>query len=90
MRLTPNPDAPGAEAEPLDPADPGPFARLAGEQLVRVNPDGTALVRAQDGREMTVGPGWLAVVPDGGVPGRDTAFAEPRCVGGPLSQWKAA
>jgi hypothetical protein len=89
MRLTRNPDAPDAEAEPWDPADPGPFARLAGGQFVRA--DGNqALVRTQSGAELVIGPGWLAVLPDGGAPGSDTEFAEPRSVGGPLSRWAAA
>jgi hypothetical protein len=86
MRLAARPVT--ASAEPWDPADPGPFRALAGSQFLRADGD-RAVVRTQSGREMSIDPGWLVILPDGGGDG-DAAFAEPRNVGGPLSTWEAA
>ncbi|HMH94020.1 MAG TPA: hypothetical protein VK586_23440 [Streptosporangiaceae bacterium] len=52
------------EAEAFDPENPGPFIRLAGDRLIRIA-GGTALVREEDGHEMTVYRGWLVIRPDG-------------------------
>lgn len=52
------------EAAVFDPADPGKFAELAGDQFVRLDGD-TAVIRTLAGNEMTAYPGWLAVRLDG-------------------------
>lgn len=52
------------DAEAFDPENPEPFIALAGDRLIAVE-GGTARVREEDGHEMTVYPGWLAIRPDG-------------------------
>lgn len=51
----------------FDPADPGPFAALAGERLVAVTGE-AAVVRTQGGDLLTVRQGWVVIVPDGEGP----------------------
>jgi hypothetical protein len=67
MRVTSNPVPITAEAEPFDPVNPEPFARLAGPDFIRIE-DGTAIVRDQDGNEDVIRPGWLVIRPDRGGP----------------------
>jgi hypothetical protein len=71
----------GAEAEPFDPGNVTPeFLALAGDQFLRVNPDGTATVRLEGGVEMEIYRGWLAVRPDGSGPGQ-AGFITPENIG---------
>lgn len=55
------------EFTPWDPSDPAPFTAAAGSRLLRVNGDGTAVIRSADaaGTEDTIHPGWLVFRPDG-------------------------
>jgi len=59
----------------FDPATPGEFMLLARSQLVAVR-GGTALVLTQGGDEVTVHPGWVVIVPDGGEDG-EAVFTTP-------------
>jgi hypothetical protein len=52
------------DAEPFDPENPGPFAAMAGTQLVRLEGD-AAVVHDEEGREHVIYPGGLAIRPDG-------------------------
>jgi hypothetical protein len=65
MRVTTNPVPITGEAEPLDPADPQPFADALGTQFVAVD-GGTVLYRNMEGHVCRAYPGWIAVRPDGG------------------------
>jgi hypothetical protein len=72
------------DGEAFDPQDPGPFARLAGSQLVRFN-GGTAIIRTRGGDgipsvEMPVYPGWLVIRPAGSGDG-EALFLAPENVG---------
>jgi hypothetical protein len=53
-----------AKAALWDPADPGPFLRLAGTRYLRAEGD-AAVFRSDDGREMRAYPGWAVIRPDG-------------------------
>jgi hypothetical protein len=75
MRLATNPLS--ADAEPLDPGNPGPFIALAGSQFVRMDGD-AALYTSREGREGRAYPGWLVIRPDGSD---DALFADPENVG---------
>ena len=77
MRLATNPLS--ADAEPLDPGNPGPFIALAGSQFVRMDGE-SALYRSREGREGRAYPGWLVIRPDGSEDGY-ARFAAPTNVG---------
>jgi hypothetical protein len=77
MRVHTNPLS--ADAEPLDPANPGPFIALAGSQFVRMDGE-SALYRSREGREGRAYPGWLVIRPDGSGDG-GALFADPVNVG---------
>lgn len=85
-RLIRNTAAMQCEGARFDPADPGPFAALAGDHLVRLE-DGSAVVRTGDGREMSVYPGWWVRAAPGGI----VRFMAPDLVGdGPGCDWTVA
>jgi hypothetical protein len=75
MRVHTNPLS--ADAEPLDPANPGPFIALAGSQFLRQEGD-TVVYQSREGREGRAYPGWLVVRPDGSG---DAMFADPENLG---------
>lgn len=52
------------DAEFWDPADPGPFLRLAGTRYLRAEGE-VAVILNGDGREDYVYPGWAVIRPDG-------------------------
>lgn len=52
------------DAEVWDPESPEKFRQRAGAQFLRVE-DGNAIVLTEDGREQTVWPGWVVMLPDG-------------------------
>jgi hypothetical protein len=87
MRIETNRRA--AEAEIWDPAKPGKFLAMTGDRLL--SRDGESLlVRAVEGHEQQVEPGWLAIVPDGAAPG-EVIFAAPGQLGnGALAPWRRA
>jgi hypothetical protein len=68
------------EVQPFDPQAPGPFADLAGSQLVRLE-GGTAVVRTQGGTEDTAYPGWLVFRADGSEDG-EAVFLSPELLDG--------
>jgi hypothetical protein len=51
----------------FDPSDPARFIALAGAQLIGVRGN-TAEVRTEGGDPVTVFPGWVVIVPEGGAP----------------------
>jgi hypothetical protein len=59
-----------------DPQDQGKFRALAGSQFLGVDADGNAIVLTEDGRQQTVWPGWLVMLPDGSGDGR-ALFSSP-------------
>ena len=67
MRLTTKPVT--ADAEAWNPADPGPFAQVAGSQFLG-NDGNLAVVRMQNGCVMHVHEGWLVVRIDGAGDGQ--------------------
>jgi len=85
MRIATNPLE--ADAEVLDPANPGPFIALAGPQFLAMEGD-SALVRLETGCVIHAHPGWLAVRADGAGDG-EVFFASPQGIGGPASIWRA-
>jgi hypothetical protein len=74
------------DAEAWDPDSPGPFADLAGSQLVSVAGT-TAVVRDQDGHEMTVWPGYLVIRPDGAGDGEAFFTSQARFGPGTARVW---
>jgi hypothetical protein len=49
-----------------DRQDQARFRELAGERFLRVGDDGSAIVLTADGRETTIYPGWLVILPEDG------------------------
>ncbi|HLK79231.1 MAG TPA: hypothetical protein VKU77_37005 [Streptosporangiaceae bacterium] len=67
------------EAEVWDPADPAPFATLAGDQFLG-QVHCMAVVRDVDGDVLHASPGWLVIRIDG--PERRVAFTSSSAFGG--------
>ena len=63
------------EAAAWDPADPGPFAALAGDRYLGADGD-LAVIRTRSGCVMHAHPGWVVVRPDGSG-GGEAVFAAP-------------